>query len=166
MILNMNRDEFSAKLKELVCVADWHHRYYTQRARKYKRIDYWVRSILGALATVGAVLAGTSAYRVLGACLAGGSAFLLGNILPNFKWDSIVTGLKEEREEWARIFQGYEGLLHMSQIMDRGEMLAIEFQRVEDMRKSSLLNDRGLPEDEGLLDKIEVEVRKYYNLGD
>jgi hypothetical protein len=34
----MNHDEFIAKLKELVCYADWHHRYYSQRARKYKRI--------------------------------------------------------------------------------------------------------------------------------
>ena len=40
MINSMNHDEFVAKLKELVCVADWHYRYYRQRARKYKRIDY------------------------------------------------------------------------------------------------------------------------------
>jgi hypothetical protein len=40
MIANMNHDEFVAKLKELVCFSDWHHRYYTLRARKYKRIDY------------------------------------------------------------------------------------------------------------------------------
>lgn len=164
MILNMNRDEFAAKLKEMVCLADWHHRYYTRRAGKYKRIDYWIRATLGALATCGAVLVGTSKYRELGAVLAGGSAFVLGTLLPNFRWDSIVSGLKDEQEDWARILQGYEGLTNMSNILDRGEMLAIEFQRVEELRKAAQLNDRGLPENKSLRDEVEAEVRKYYHL--
>jgi hypothetical protein len=166
MNLNMNRDEFAAKLKEMTCLADWHRRYYTRRARKYKRLDYWIRTSLGLIATFGAVLAGTVSFRIEGAILAGASAFALGTLLPNFKWDSIVSGLKDEQEEWARIFQGYEGLLNMSKILERDEMLAIEFQRVEELRKAAEINDRGLPEDESLLNKTESEVRKYYHLDD
>ena len=52
----------------------------------------------------------------------------------------------------------------MAQILDRGEMLAQEFQKVEEMRKATQLNDRGLPEDNKLLKKIETEVRKDYML--
>ena len=160
----MNHDEFTAKLKEMVCLADWHFRYYTQRCRKYKRIDYWLKSLLGLVSIIGALMAGSDHLRVFGAFLAGGGAFVLSSILPNFRWDAIVSGLKEEREEWTRIFQSYRGLLDMAQILDRGEMLAQEFQKVEDMRKATQLNDRGLPEDNKLLKKIETEVRKDYML--
>jgi len=111
MIANMNHDEFVAKLKEMVCYSDWHKRYYTARARKYKRFDYWLKALLGLVAVVGAAMAGSNNFRVVGALLAGGCAFILGTVLPNFRWDSIVSGLKDEQEEWTRIFQGYDGVL-------------------------------------------------------
>jgi hypothetical protein len=164
MIANMNHDEFIAKLKELVCESDWLHRYYTERARKYKRIDYWIKTSLGLIAVFGAVLAGSDNYRVFGAFLAGGCAFILASILPNFRWDAIVTGLKDEQEEWTRIFQGYDGVLNMTKISDRDEILSREFQKVEELKKAAVLNDRNLPEDKNLRDKIEAEVRKYYKL--
>jgi len=164
MIKNMEHDEFLAKLKELICYADWHHRYYTQRARKYKRIDYWLKTILGLIAVLGALMAGTDHYRVLGASLAGGCAFLLASVLPNFRWDAIVSGLKEEQEEWTRIFQGYDGVLNMMKISDRDEILSREFQKVEELKKAAELNDRNLPEDKKLLKELEAEVRKYYKL--
>ena len=164
MIANMNHDEFIAKLKDLVCYADWHHRYYSQRARKYKRIDYWLKTSLGFIAVIGAFMAGNDFFRVLGACLAGGCAFVLANVLPNFRWDTIVSGLKDEQEEWTRIFQGYDGLLNMTKISDRDEMLACEFQKVEELKKAAELNDRDLPEDQKLLNELEAEVRKYYKL--
>ena len=164
MIANMNHEEFIAKLKEEVCNSDWHHRYYMQRARKYKRIDYWLKTTLGLVAIMGAFMAGSDNFRVIGAILAGGCAFALASILPNFRWDNIVSGLKDEQEEWTRIFQGYEGLLNMTKILERDEMLAQEFQKIEELKKATELNDRNLPEDTKLLDKLEVEVRKYYKL--
>jgi hypothetical protein len=160
----MNHDEFIAKLKEMVCYADWHHRYYTRRARKYKRIDYWLKTLLGLIAVIGALMAGSDHYRVLGAILAGGCAFVLANVLPNFRWDAIISGLKNEQEEWTRIFHGYDGLLNMTKISDRDEMLSREFQKVEELKKAAELNDRNLPEDEILLNELEAEVRKYYKL--
>jgi hypothetical protein len=166
MINSMNYDEFVAKLKELVCVADWHYRYYRQRARKYKRIDYWLKSSLGLVAVIGALMAGSDNLRIVGAFLAGGCAFLLGNILPTFRWNDIVSGLKDEQMEWTRIFHGYDGLLRMSQILDRDEMLEHEFQKLEELRRAADLNDRNLPEDKALLDKLEAEVRKFYRLDD
>jgi hypothetical protein len=164
MIANMNLEQFIAKLKEMVCFSDWHKRYYTKRARKYKRIDYWMKCLLGFAAVVGALMAGSNHFRVFGAFLAGGCAFLLSSILPNFRWDNIVSGLKDEQEEWTRIFQGYEGLLRMAQILERDEMLAQEYQKVEELRKATELNDRNLPEDKKLLKETEAEVRKYYGL--
>lgn len=107
-------------------------------------------------------MAGINHFRILGSFLAGGCAFLLTTILPNFHWDEIVSGLKDEQEEWTRIFQGYEGLLRMSQILNRDEMLILEYQKVEEMRKNSALNDRNLPEDEKLLRKTEAETREYW----
>ena len=115
-------------------------------------------------AIIGAVMTGSSDYRILGASLAGGCAFLLASVLPNFRWDTIVSGLKDEQEEWTRIFQGYEGLLNMAQISDRDEMLAQEFQKIEELRKAAQLNDRGLPTDKKLLKETEIEVRKFYRL--
>jgi hypothetical protein len=164
MIANMNHDEFAAKLKELVCYADWHHRYYTQRARKYKRFDYWLKTSLGLISIFGAVMAGSDHFRVVGAILAGSGAFILATVLPNFRWDAIVLGLKEEQAEWTRVFQGYDGLLNLTKISDRDEILTMEFQKVEELKKAAELNDRNLPEDEKLLDKLELEVRKYYGL--
>jgi hypothetical protein len=164
MIANMNHDEFIDKLKKLVCYADWHHRYYMARARKYNRFDYWIKSSLGFIAAIGAVLSSAEKFRIFGAILAGGCAFLLGSVLPNFRWDAIVSGLKEEQEEWTRIFQGYEGLLNMAQISDRDEMLSMEFQKVEELKKAAELNERNLPDDEKLLRKIEEEVRKYHKM--
>jgi hypothetical protein len=164
MIANMNHDQFISKLKEMVCLSDWHKRYYTKRARKFKRIDYWVKSSLGLIAVVGAYMASSDHFRVFGACMAGASAFLLSGILPVYRWDSIVSGLKDEQEEWTRIFQGYEGLLRMALILERDEMLAQEYQKVEELRNAADRNDRNLPEDQILLNKTEAEVRKYYGL--
>jgi hypothetical protein len=109
-------------------------------------------------------MAGSNHYRVLGASLAGGCAFLLATVLPNFRWDSIVSGLKEEQEEWTRIFQGYDGVLNLTAISNRDEMLSREFQKVEELKKAAELNDRNLPEDKKLLNELEAEVRKYYKL--
>src|ERR1035437_6719621 len=103
MIANMNHEEFICELKNMVCHADWHKRYYTKRARKYKRIDNWLKSSLGLVSIIGAIMAGSDHLRVLGAFMAGGCAFLLATVLPNFRWDAIVTGLKEEQAEWTRI---------------------------------------------------------------
>ncbi|MEO7299223.1 MAG: hypothetical protein ABI042_11685 [Verrucomicrobiota bacterium] len=164
MIANMNHEEFRAKLKEQICYSDWHHRYYTCRARKYKRIDYWLKSLLGLISIIGALMAGTDNFRVAGAIMAGLCAFLLATVLPNFRWETIVSGLKEEQEEWTRIFQGYEGLERMDKIFDRDEMIAQEFQTVGELLKAAKLNDRNLPEDEKLLNKLEADVRKYYEL--
>jgi hypothetical protein len=164
MILNMNHEQFLAKLKEMVCLSYWHMRYYTKRARKFKRRDYWIKSSLGLIAAIGALMAGSDHFRICGAVLAGVSAFILASVLPNFRWDTIVSGLKDEQEEWTRIFQGYEGLLRMALILDREEMLAQEFQKVEELRNAARLNDRNLPEDEYLLKQLEAEVRKYYKL--
>ena len=52
----------------------------------------------------------------------------------------------------------------MTKISDRDEMLAREFQKVEELKKAAELNDRNLPEDQNLLDQLEAEVRKYYKL--
>ena len=54
----------------------------------------------------------------------------------------------------------------MSQILDRDEMLEHEFQKLEELRRAADLNDRNLPEDKALLDKLEAEVRKFYRLDD
>lgn len=164
MIDNMNHEEFLVELKKMVGHSDWHRRYYTKRARKFKRIDYWMKSILGLIAIFGAVMAGTAELRVLGAIMAGVTAFFLASILPNFRWDTIVSGLKDEQEEWTRIFQGYEGLLNMSKVLNRDEMLVQEYQRIQEMRKALALNDRNLPEDQALLDETEDIVRAYWGL--
>lgn len=163
MIANMNHDEFISKLKDSICVADLHRRFFTKRAEKYNQYDYRIKTSLGLVAVVGAVMAGTNHLRVLGAALAGGGAFILSSILPNFKWDSIVSGFKDEQEEWTRIFQGYEGLLHMYQILERDEMIAQEFRKVEALREASQLNDRRLPKDEKLFKETGVEVAKYWS---
>ena len=65
----------------------------------------------------------------------------------------------------TRIFQGYDGVLSMSQILNRNEMLLKEFQKVEELRKAAELHDRNLPEDKALLAKLEAETRTYYELG-
>jgi len=52
----------------------------------------------------------------------------------------------------------------MSQILNRDEMLVLEFQKIEELRKSADLNDRNLPEDQSLLKATEKEVRDYYGL--
>ena len=162
MIANMNRDEFITKLKNSICIADLHKRYFTKRAEKYNRIDYRIKSPLGLVAVAGAVMAGTNHFRILGAALAGGCAFVLSNIMPIFRWDTFVSGFKDEQEEWTRIFQGFEGLLDMTQILERDEMLAQEFQKIEELRKASQLNDRRLPKDKKLFKETELEVRKYW----
>jgi hypothetical protein len=164
MIANMNHEEFICELKNMVCHSDKHKRYYTKRSRKFNRWDYWLKGSLGTIAGIGALMAATDHWRVAGACVAGACSFALGSFLPNFKWEPIVSGINEEREEWTRIFQGYEGLLRMSQILERDEMLSQEYQKVEEMRKASALNDRKLPEDEVLLEEIDLEVRQYWRI--
>lgn len=159
----MNHEEFITKLKDSICVADWHKRYFTKRAGKYCQIDDKIKSSLGFIAIIGAIMAGTNHFRVIGAFLSGGCAFALSKFLPNFSWDVKVSGFKAEQDEWTRIFQGYEGLYHMYQILERDEMITQEFQKVEELRKASQLNDRRLPKDEKLLRETGVEVAKYWS---
>jgi len=52
----------------------------------------------------------------------------------------------------------------MALILERDEMLAQEYQKVEELRNAADRNDRNLPEDQILLNKTEAEVRKYYGL--
>jgi len=164
MIQNMNQEPFLSELKQSCCTADWQMRYYQALARRFNRIDYWVKSLLGLFAICGAVLAGTPDYRLLGAYIAGGCAFLLANVLPIFKWDTIVSGLRAEEQDWTRIFQGYEEIISFNQISNREEMLVQEFQRIKELQKAATLNDRILPKSQKLLDKYESKVREFYNL--
>jgi hypothetical protein len=160
----MHKDQFLVELKELVYFSDWHRRYYTARSRKYCRFDYWVRCTLGLIGALGAIVAANETLRIYGALMAGGCAFAIGTILPNFKWDSIVQGLKDEQEEWTRIFHGYEGLLRMSTMLDKDEILSLKFEEINAVKRASALNDRKLPEDNKLLEKIKADVRTYWNL--
>jgi hypothetical protein len=161
----MNRDEFFANLNESICRADWLKRYYSERARKYSWIDYWLKAVLGVAAVCGAGMAAIGGgFKAYGVVLAAGCAFLLGTVLPGLKWDRIVSGLKEEQRDWTHIYQGFESLKFMAQISDRDEMLMREYEKVEAVRRAAAENDRYLPEDEALRDKIEAEVRKYYEL--
>ena len=116
MIENMNQESFLGELKQARCTANWHMRYYQELARRYHRLDYWMKSLLGLFALCGAVLAGIPEYRLIGAWLAGGCAFVMANVLPIFKWETIVSGLKAEEGDWTRIFQGYEEILSFNQI--------------------------------------------------
>ena len=160
----MNPDQFAVELKELRCHADWHKRYYSERARKYHMIDYWLKTVLGFLALGGAALAGVAEVRMYAAFVAGGCAFLIANVIPNFKWDSIVSGFKDEALEWTKIFYGYEDLIRVAQMSEKGEILLQEFQKVREMQKAAALNDRHLPRDQKLFGKCEEEVRKYWGL--
>src|SRR6266567_7612433 len=119
----MNREKFIGELKELMCNADWHRQYFAERSRKYHRIDFWIKSSIGFVSLTGAVLVGNSKFGSFGGIIAGFGAFLIANVLPNFKWDSIVNGFKEEQEEWTRIHQGYEALLRNAEISDKDEIL-------------------------------------------
>ena len=164
MIGSMNQEKFSVELKQLICHSDWMARYFAEQCRKYHRIDYWGKSGLGAVALIGTALLGNATWAWLGGFMAGGCAFVLGNVIPNFKWDKIVEGFKEEQEAWTRIQQGYEDLLRVSEISDKGEILLQEFQRVREMQKTAALDERNLPKDEKLLDRLEKEVRDFYGL--
>jgi hypothetical protein len=160
--MNMNHTEFESKLKEMVCLSDWHFRYYSRQCRKYKRFDYWIKSCIGLVAVIGAGMAGSDHYRILGATISGVCAVILSRVLTNFRWDEIVSGLENERQEWTRIFQGYDGLLRISKVLDRDEMLEHEFQKVEELRKAAQFNDRCLPEDFALLKKFESEAKIFH----
>ena len=159
----MNPEKFVVELKELRCVSDWHRRYYAEQARRYNRIDYWVRSLLGVAALIGAVMSGIPESRILGAILAGGCAFIMANILPIFKWEARVSGFNEAENEWMRIFKGYEDVLSFYEISDRGEILVQEFQRVKEMQKAAAFSDKRLPVNERLLRQKEQETRDYYS---
>jgi hypothetical protein len=164
MIETMNQEELIVEIKSLICHSDWLWRYYGRRAHKYHWIDAWVKGVLGIVGIVGAGLAGSGKYPVVGSVLAGGSAFILGTILPNFKWNDIVSGLKLEEQEWAAIFTSYERVRDIALLYSKAEILAQEFQKAKALHEASRLNDRHLPEDKKLRDQIEKEVRKFYNL--
>ncbi len=164
MIEFMNQQKFGAELRELICRSDWMERYFAEQARKYHRIDYWGKSALGLLGLVGAALLGNTKWAWLGGLFAGGCAFVIGTVIPNFKWDSIVGGFKNEREAWTRIRQGYEDLLRVSEMSDKGEILLQEFQRVKEMQKAAALDEKDLPKNEKLLLQMEQRVRDYYRL--
>jgi hypothetical protein len=164
MIGKMNQPEFLVELKELRCHADWHKRYYSERSRKYHRIDYWLKSGVGLFALIGAVLVGFEETRLLGALVASGCAFCMANVLPNFKWDAIISGFDDEEQDWIRIFNGYADLIRVTEIADKGEILFHEFQKIREMQKTAALNDRHLPQDKKLLDLKEAEVREFYGL--
>jgi hypothetical protein len=160
----MNKEPFLSQLNQQICNADWHVRYYSDRSRKFNRIDYWVRSVIGLFALTGIWLSAIDNWRIIGVILAGGSAALTTSILPNFKWDSIVSGFKKEEEEWTRILQGYKDVLRFSEISNKDEMLLQEFQRINEMQNAAALNDRLLPKDDLLLNQKESEVRKFHRL--
>jgi len=164
MIDNMNQEQFLVEIKQLRCHADWHRRYYAERTRKYNRIDYWLKSGVGFFALAGVVLAGMPQTRLYGAILASGCAFFMANVLPNFKWDSIVSVFDDEEKEWTKIFYGYEDLIRVAEISEKGEILLQEFQKVREMQKTAALNDRHLPTNKKLWDEKDTEVKEYWNL--
>jgi hypothetical protein len=164
MIESMNQEKFLVEVKEKRCFSDWHRRYYARQARKYHRIDYWLKSIIGVLALIGAIMTGFSDWRMFGAFLAATCAIIISNVLPRFKWDDIVSGFKEEEEEWMRIFKGYEDVISFTEISDRGEILLQEYQRIVESQKASALNSRKLPSNQKVWDECDKEIRDYYNL--
>ena len=161
MIENMNQEKFIVQAKDKRCFADWHSRYYAKQARKYHRIDYWMKSIIGVLALAGAIMTGFPEWRLAGAFLAAACAIIISNILPNFKWDDTVSGFKAEEEEWTRIFKGYEAVVSFTEISDRGEILLQEYQRIVEMQNSAALNSRWLPKDQKVWDECDKETRDY-----
>jgi len=166
MIKSMNQEKFLVETKELRCRADWHRRYYSDRANTFHRIDYWCRCFVGLAAFFGAIMAlsGVPKFQTIGIILSSTSAIIIANFLPIFKWDDIVSGFKSEEEEWTRIFKGYEEIISFAEISDRGEILVQELQRIKEMQKAAALNDRMLPKSQQLFDKYEKEVREYYGL--
>src|SRR6267154_583128 len=108
MMENMEHKEFIAEIKRLICHSDYHWRYYTIRANIFHWRDVWIKGPLGVIGVIGALMAGSGRFPLTGAALAGGCAFILGTVLPNFKWDTIVSGLKDEEQEWATILLSYQ----------------------------------------------------------
>jgi hypothetical protein len=100
MIDIVNQNEFVDELNRAICSADWHKRYYAKRAHKYHWIAFWIRLILGVVALLGAGLATAPKYRLIGALIASGCAGLTASISPLTRWESIVSGIKKEEEEW------------------------------------------------------------------
>jgi hypothetical protein len=164
MIENMNHEEFIVQVKECVCRSDWHWQYYSALANRYHWRNVWLKGSLGVLGVIGATMAGSGTFQVVGAVLAGGSAFILGSVLPAFNWDKVVSGLKDEEQEWASIFTNYERVRDIATLYSKNEILAQEFQKAKALQESSRLNDRYLPQDEKLRDEIELKVREYYGL--
>lgn len=159
---SVDYDKFTCELKELVCHADWLKRYFSEQSRKYHKRDYWLKSGLGALALSGIVVGGITDWKLIGTLMSGVSAFIMANVLPNFKWDSIILGFKEEQEDWTRIHHGYEDLLRVAENATKDEMLFQEFQRVKAMQNNAGLEERYLPKDEKLLEKFRIEVKDFY----
>jgi hypothetical protein len=162
MMEKMNQEKFVVEIKQLIVQADWHRRYATAQSRKYHRIDYWAKMLVGMVSLVGAALLGNANWKWLGGIMAGVGAFILGNIVPLVKWEAIVSGLKQEQEDWTKIFHSAESLLRISEISDKGEILLQELQRIVQMRETCALNERNLPVSKKLLDKYEVETRGFY----
>ena len=164
MISSMNQEKFLVELKQLHITADFHRRYYAEQSTTYHRLDYWLKSIVGLVALAGSIMAGFPDLRMYGAFLAGACAILVSYILPRFKWDDIISGFKDDEQEWMRIFKGYEDIISFTEISDRGEILVQEFQRVKEMQKAAALTSRKLPQNKKLNEKIDAEVRAYWNL--
>jgi hypothetical protein len=160
----VDQDKFINELKQLICEADYHKRYFSKQSRKYHRVDYWLRSVLGLIALLGIFVSGFTDWRLIGTLISGLSAFVLANVLPAFKWDSILLAFRDEQDDWTRIHHGYEDLLRVSKLAGRDEILLQEFQRIREMQNNAALNEKLLPKNEELLEEIELEVRQYYGL--
>lgn len=162
----MDYDKFKKELNELICCSDWHKRYFSEQARRFSRRDHYLKVLIALTALLGVLLSGSGIeeLRFLGAVLAGLAALTMTHILPIFKWDLMISDLKEEQEEWTRIHHGYEDLLRVAEMAEKNEILFQEFQRVREMQKTAALKERNIPRDKELLDRIEKEVRAYYSL--
>jgi hypothetical protein len=114
---------------------------------------------LGVFALLGIFLA--QQWPLLGIILSGGCAFIIANLIPIFKWDSIVSGFKEVEKDWTRIYKGYEEILSFYEISNKDEILSREYQRVKEMHNAAALNDQKLPKDAILLEKCQKEVMEY-----
>jgi len=159
----MNREKMIEDVKELLCHADWHKRYFSHMFRRFSTIDYWMRVILALTSLTGVSLAATQ-YHLLGTFLAAGAAFLVANVLPILKWDTILTGFREEQETWTRIYHGYDNLLRNMEVAERDELLILDFKRIKESQEKASLDERHLPVDQKILDQEEEAVRKFHAL--
>ena len=165
MIRNINQESFVVELKQRMFFAEWHKRSYAECSRIWNRRDYCLRCVIGILSLVGIVMAGSDEWREIGAFLAGGCALVMANLLPILKWDSIVSGFREEEEAWTRIFKGYEDVVNLKEIAEnKDEILIQEFQKIKETQTAAALNMRWLPHHKKIWVKCDKEVREYHNL--